>query len=352
PPSLSLGILDASQRGQIVFVYADSLSVKKKKKFLSIAKIQNITFLKDDQEELKPISQLPKCDFKMIKNLEISGCCNRISINNRHKRHLIGAFLDNSSIEIFTSKSLAHKELDRSLKKVTQVGTENEGFAISFSHHGYHLAFGDNSGNISLVDLTKKGKINSDSVQKFEGHKSSSEDIQWSPDSEYIFSSCSSDKSIKFWDTRELTCSISASDAHRCDINVISWNHYDKTLIVSGDDSGFIKVWDQRLLEAKNPKHLFKFDYHKMPITSICWNNTKENSFLCSSSDKSVTLWDLESLEIGNLPQKMPKKAEGISEELFFDHRTQNEPKEVHWLNGDGFIVTEAKGIDIVYPLE
>lgn len=80
-------------------------------------------------------------------------------------------------------------------------------------------------------------------LSPFRGHTDSVEDLQWSPTEPNVFASCSVDKSIRFWDTRQRKSSaLAIPNAHESDVNVISWNKIDSHLLVSGGDEGHIKV--------------------------------------------------------------------------------------------------------------
>lgn len=61
---------------------------------------------------------------------------------------------------------------------------------------------------------------------KYGRHSESVEDIQWSPNEETVFASCSADKTVRVWDTRGGPRECIKWKAHDTDVNVISWNTY------------------------------------------------------------------------------------------------------------------------------
>lgn len=62
----------------------------------------------------------------------------------------------------------------------------------------------------------------------YQGHEGSVEDLQWSPAEETVFASCSVDKTVRIWDTRQRTAAMITTQAHETDVNVISWNRQAK----------------------------------------------------------------------------------------------------------------------------
>jgi ribosome assembly protein RRB1 len=68
------------------------------------------------------------------------------------------------------------------------------------------------------------------------------EDIQWSPTEGTVFSSASSDNTVRIWDTRGKAGPQISVDAHQDDVNVISWNRSVGYLLASGCEDGSFKV--------------------------------------------------------------------------------------------------------------
>lgn len=100
--------------------------------------------------------------------------------------------------------------------------------------------------------MTEDGKWNVDQ-RPLTGHEGSVEDIEWSSTEEPLLISCSTDKSIRLWDTRvpgQQSCVHAVKNAHESDVNVISWNRFEP-LIVSGGDDGVLKIWSLKTIQVK-----------------------------------------------------------------------------------------------------
>ena len=156
-------------------------------------------------------------------------------------------------------------------------------FNINF-YYFFRLLTGDCSKYIYLWNPTQGG-WDVDKVP-FSAHNGSVEDIQWSPNEDNVFASCSVDKTIRIWDIRKKTQSALTVQAHNSDVNVISWNRIAGHALLSGADDGTIKAWDLRKFEANSPTAVFT--WHNQPITSVCWSPFEGPVLAAASADNQV----------------------------------------------------------------
>ncbi len=108
------------------------------------------------------------------------------------------------------------------------------------------LASGDFNSIICVHQMTPDGtwKLRNN----YQRHKKSVEDVQWSPNEENVFASCSCDGKVMIWDVRQPKkegLSFKVSDV---DVNVIAWNKMKQNQIASGDDNGIVTVWGMRAI--------------------------------------------------------------------------------------------------------
>jgi len=266
--------------------------------------------------------------------------------------NIVASFSDNSQVNIWDLQRYI-EALDappkQSLPKkpkplFTFTGHPTEGFSLDWSGKlAGRLISGDCSKNIYLWNPNS----NSWEVDliPFVGHEGSVEDLKWSPTEQDVFSSCSVDRTIKFWDVRGKKRPVANINAHDSDVNVLSWNSSKSFLVASGADDGSFKVWDLRTLkEEGKEKVLFSFSYHESAITSISWDPNDDSSLALSSEDNSVTFWDLSVTG--------EKDNESIPPQLLFIHRGQNHIKEIHYHRQiPGVLVsTSLDGFNVLKP--
>ena len=206
-----------------------------------------------------------------------------------------------------------------------------EGYAVDWSPCvPGKLLTGDNDGLIYATSRTDGGGWVTD-TRAFTGHASSVEDIQWSPSEPSVFSSASSDGTVRVWDVRSksrkpaLTVAVSHTD-----VNVLSWSRQTSHLLASGADDGAWAVWDLRnWKDAAKPQPVASFNFHKEQITSVEWHPTDDSIVAVAAADNTVTLWDL-AVELDDEESKDTAGVSDVPPQLLFVHYLKD-VKEVHW---------------------
>lgn len=210
-----------------------------------------------------------------------------------------------------------------------------EGFAVDWSprHSLGRLLTGDNDGIIYMTTRTDGGGFQTDS-RAFTGHEGSVEDIQWSPSEASVFSSASSDGTVRIWDVRMKTRKSAITvEASATDVNVLSWSRQTTHLLATGADDGVWGVWDLRQFKTsggdQKPTPIASFDFHKEQITSVEWHPTDNSTVAVAAGDNTITLWDL-SVEFDDEESKDTGGVRDIPPQLLFVHYLEM-AKEVHW---------------------
>ncbi|KAI1174116.1 WD domain-containing protein [Nemania sp. FL0916] len=231
---------------------------------------------------------------------------------------------------------------------------KSEGYALGWSPlvPGGKLLTGDNDGLIYVTTRTDGGGWVTD-TRAFQGHTSSVEDIQWSPQEASVFASASSDGTVRVWDVRSksrkpaITVKVSSTD-----VNVISWSKLTTHLLATGADDGVWGVWDLRQWKggADKPSPIASFAYHKEQITSVEWHPTDDSMVAVAAGDHKVTLWDL-SVELDDEESKDTAGVKDMPPQLLFEHISEH-AKEVHWHPQiPGTIVATGQEFSIFRPI-
>uniref|UniRef100_A0A069DTY3 Glutamate-rich WD repeat-containing protein 1 n=1 Tax=Panstrongylus megistus TaxID=65343 RepID=A0A069DTY3_9HEMI len=295
-----------------------------------------------DSDDENFITRLPKMETALIRH---QGTINRIRTTVTNGRLLAAVWSELGRVTVIDLKQQLLAIADPSLRPAKKkkkkkgvgepmdplqvfTGHDDEGYGLDWSSVSKGvLASGDCKSNIFVWLPVEAGwTINSSPLS---GHTDSVEDLQWSPNEPNVLASCSVDRTIRIWDTREhgsRACKLTVKDAHKSDINVLTWNRREP-FIISGGDDGFLNIWDLRNFETNNPVAILK--HHTKSVTTVEWSPHESSIFASGGEDDQIALWDL-AVERDDDPNMDPQ-LKGLPSQLLFIHQGQNDIKELHW---------------------
>ncbi|KAF2483471.1 WD40-repeat-containing domain protein [Neohortaea acidophila] len=159
-------------------------------------------------------------------------------------------------------------------------GHSAEVFCARFDPTGAHIASGGMDRNILLWNAT--GDCANYGI--LTGHKSAVLDLQWSRDSQVIYSA-SADQHLASWNV-ETGERIRRYVGHEEVINCLDVSKRGEEFLVSGSDDGSISVWDPRQKAA--------IDYIEtdMPVTAVSLAEAG-NELYSGGIDNDIKVWDL-----------------------------------------------------------
>ncbi|KAI8080240.1 WD40-repeat-containing domain protein [Gilbertella persicaria] len=290
----------------------------------------------DDEDDPDALDEDPVLEYRSIPHV---GCVNRLRVMPQQQdRHIAATWAETGKVHIWDlTSAVASLEVagapsqmnQKPLFNINNHGRE-EGYAMDWSYlDAGRLLTGDNTGRIFHTTITPSG-INTENVA-FREHKSSVEDLQWSPTERNVFASCSADQTVKIWDTRNKKRAAVGIHASHSDVNVITWNKKASYLLASGHDDGVFSVWDLRTFKGNQPTPVATFKWHNGPITSIEWHPTEESVLAVSGADNQLTLWDLSVEPDTEQEGRLTNDGVEVPPQLLFVHQGQEDIKELHF---------------------
>jgi len=337
---------------------------KLRENYLGITRVLGITELSPEKEssdeEDSEEDEQTAAEGIVQQRVKHHGGINRLRRLPQDTR-FVALFDDRSNVEIVDiTNALQDVRADRNstnLRTPSVLFTHRhstEGFALDWSplKQG-RLASGDCGSNLMIWEASEGAHwvLQECGI----GHRDSVEDIQWSPSEESVFASCSVDKTIKIWDSRQTTASQLSVEVSPTDVNVLSWNRLVDYMLASGDDDGTLKIWDLRKFQSK--ESIAEFSFHQKAITSVEWSPHESSMLVASSEDDQVSVWDLalerdpeEEAQFAN--SKNAELPSSIPPQLMFLHAGQDAIKEVHWhAQIPGMIAsTASNGMNLFKP--
>ncbi|KAJ3300769.1 ribosome biosynthesis protein rrb1 [Borealophlyctis nickersoniae] len=274
------------------------------------------------------------------------GGINRVRVMPHTESHIVAAWSETGDVNIFDltqhvrsldTPGLIPPRDPAPIYTVKRHG-KTEGYGLDWSPVQVgRLLTGDTAGRI-FQTIRTPSHFETD-AKAMHGHAGSVEDIQWSPKQQGIFASCSVDRTIKIWDTRQKNPMQLSVVAHDTDVNVVSWSRSVEYLIASGSDSGVFSVWDLRNWQSATPtsppEPAATFKWHQAPVTSIEWKESESSVLAVAGADDQITIWDLalerDAEEEATMATGPTGEKVEVPPQLLFIHQGQSNIKELHW---------------------
>ncbi|KAM3443257.1 hypothetical protein MY4824_000560 [Beauveria thailandica] len=159
-------------------------------------------------------------------------------------------------------------------------GHSGEVFTAKFDPTGNLIASGSMDRSIMLWrtygDCENYGVLN--------GHKSAVMDLQWSRDSEILYSA-SADMHLASWDLTSGT-RIRRYIGHEEVVNSLDITRRGEEMLISGSDDGTIGIWDPRT------KHAADYIQTDFPVTAVAISPAG-NEIYTGGIDNDIRVWDL-----------------------------------------------------------
>lgn len=227
------------------------------------------------------------------------------------------------------------KKGDTPKPELRLVGQEKEGYGLTWNvfKKGTILAASTDgkicSWDIEADDVKIGSSINP--LNKYEGHTSGVEDVEWHHFHKDIFGSVGDDKRLNIWDSREKAKKpFNSVIAHEKDVLSIDFNPFNEYLLATSSADCTAALWDLRNLTRR----VYEVKEHKDEVVSIKWSPFKESVMATSGNDRRIMIWDLS--RIGQ------ETKEGLPELLFIHGGHTNNVMEMSWNLNEEYLIASV----------
>ena len=118
------------------------------------------------------------------------------------------------------------------------------------------------------------------------------EDVAWHRQEEHIYGSVGDDKLLKLWDTRQ-SKSVFSVEAHSEEVLCLDFSSFNTNLLLTGSVDKTVAFWDRRNLRSK----VHNFSQHKEEVNCVKFHPHHENLFATGSSDRRIIVWDVSKVD-------------------------------------------------------
>jgi histone-binding protein RBBP4 len=229
-------------------------------------------------------------------------------------------------------------------------GHESEGYGLAWSPlKDWHLLSGSDDHLICLWDLGeaasagKKGENTVPATSIRCGHTDVVEDVAWHCHNQELFGSVGDDKQLLIWDLRQPNDKTSSAvkDAHKEDINCISFSKYDPFILATGSSDTTVKLWDMRNMSAE----LHVLEGHQQEVNQIHWAPFNESILGSCGADRRLHIWDIS--RIGD-EQSAEDAEDGPPELLFIHGGHTSKVSDFSWNENDDWTVCSVSEDNIL----
>ncbi|KAI9136078.1 Rbap46 polypeptide [Paraphysoderma sedebokerense] len=225
-------------------------------------------------------------------------------------------------------------------------GHKSEGYGLSWSTHKRgHIISGADDHLICYWDIERvtKGEKEIQALATYTGHSAIVADVQWYKHHESIFGSVGDDHKLMIWDSRKSSHStpVHSIEAHAAEVNCLDFSPFSQYLVATGSTDKTVALFDMRNLKIK----LHSFESHQEEVLQVSWSPTMETILASSSTDRRIMIWDLS--KIGD--EQTPEDAEDGPPELLFIHGGHtNKISDFAWNPHEPWVMCSAAEDNIV----